>query len=423
MRKVFISGNNETRFHSLFEVVPSGGNSARRGVLEPAQLMGLVQWKTPGGLVEVLEESGPMVTKRMLKKVPRIVGIEEAVEIAESAKERGRKSRGFGKIDQSFLHMELYCDGRQGFYCSKASIERAVEEYGLVESDAAADLRAWAKEDSGSKVAIEPLSDVVLMRNICSIALRIVGNYQNPEIEDVLTQSGFKHIERSRKWWVQKGLKPSYYVIPLYHNPAVDRTVILTTPWLNNVLKYQVISPLGVDLYESRPKSSKRGYGSIENADLITAPTVTGKGMPIFNYKYNYDDVDTRYYLGICDDKSQREEAEDFIFGLGKMFMGLRATYERSKEGTGEKLGWDFDEFPPLGVNRFVEPTFETLASAMVGTILYREGRAVTACKYCGNGILASAKGKRREFCSNSCRAAYSNNGGPAVGFDRSVVK
>ena len=45
----------------------------------------------------------------------------------------------------------------------------------------------------------------------------------------------------------------------------------------------------------------------------------------------------------------------------------------------------------------------------MFGAIFYRYGCVPTTCKNCGNGILVKTKGKRREFCSPSCRTRYSN--------------
>lgn len=46
---------------------------------------------------------------------------------------------------------------------------------------------------------------------------------------------------------------------------------------------------------------------------------------------------------------------------------------------------------------------------ALFGAIFYRYGCVPAKCKNCGNGILVKTKGKRREFCSPSCRTRYSN--------------
>ena len=53
--------------------------------------------------------------------------------------------------------------------------------------------------------------------------------------------------------------------------------------------------------------------------------------------------------------------------------------------------------------------SFHSTVAAMFGAIFYRYGCVPAKCKNCGNGILVKTKGKRREFCSPSCRTRYSN--------------
>ena len=75
----------------------------------------------------------------------------------------------------------------------------------------------------------------------------------------------------------------------------------------------------------------------------------------------------------------------------------------------GDLLGWSvnapsiFDDEP---APRY---SFHSTAAAMFGAIFYRYGCVPTTCKNCGNGILVKTRGKRREFCSPSCRTQYSN--------------
>ena len=75
----------------------------------------------------------------------------------------------------------------------------------------------------------------------------------------------------------------------------------------------------------------------------------------------------------------------------------------------GDLLGWSvnapsiFDDEP---APRY---SFHSTAAAMFGAIFYRYGCVPAKCKNCGNGILVKTRGKRRRFCSPSCRTQYSN--------------
>lgn len=399
-RKVFLARNSKTNFHSLFEVVPSGSVDKVSGVLDMDTMNALVQWKNLDELVSVLERTGPVILADVYKEAKRLVPIADAVEIAE-AYGHGRASQGFGFNDESFLRMQLYLDGCEGFYPSKASVARGISNHGLLESGAVDDLRAWAKEDPGAMVAIEPIADIGYIRNLCSICLRLIANCQNPDVNAVLEASGFKHAERKHRWWITGDYRDTYYVIPFHHNTADDMTLNFSWKWGKNVFAYMVIDPLNQLVYGLRTEMKSRKLGSVGNAVTLAPPVLTGKGRPFINLGFDYENEDTRIYLGIEDDIPQAEAAERFVYGVARMFSKL-------KTKKGEPLGWDFDELPSLSSNDCPEPTFHSLASAMVGTLMYRMERLPVTCKNCGNGMLIRPKGKRREFCSDSCRSQFS---------------
>lgn len=408
-RKVFIARNEKTSFHSLFEVVPSDYVQRRRAVLDPDILNELIGWETVDELVQVLEKTGPFVASEIYPKASRIIGIDEALKIAE-AMGRGRASEGFAKNDLFFLREQLFLDGRlylegrtEGFP-SKASVARGVEKHGLVESSAYEDLALWKEEDPECKVVIEPLCDLVLVRNTCSLLLRIVANYQSGRT-DVLEASGFEHVTRdSRRLLEAKPYRGSYYVIPFVHNSGYDDTITFSMKGIKNVFGYTLVDPLRYLIDECMPSVMKHGYGSVESAILISSSALDGKNDLLRRLTSDYDYKDTCFYLGICDDVPQREAAELFVRSYAEMFSKL-------KSKTGEPLGWDFGEIPDLMSNGVPYPVFHTLAAAMVGSIVYRGGNVPVSCKNCGNAFMIKPKGKRREFCSPTCRVRYSKEG------------
>lgn len=409
-RKVFIARNGKTNFHSLFEVIPSSFVEGGDAFLDVDIVEDFTKSKSLQDIVSLLERTGPLIARSLYKKEMRTIPIDDAIEIS-SANGLGRKSEGYTRNDLSFLYLQLFLDGNRGFYPTQASISRAVKAYGLLESNALVDLEEWKSTDPDCRVVIEPLSDIVECRNLCSLALRLVSNYSNPDISDdeVLTKSGFRHFNRDHKWWIKKEYNDSYYAIPFAHNASCDMTLNFSTKWWNNVFAYELINPLHMRIVDTRPKKNEIGYGSVSNAVALTSPTVTGKPEPMFNYGKSYEDEETQYFLGLDDALSQRAEAKVFLESLANMLATLKAE-------DGSSLGWEMSLASVVQDDPMPVYSFHTLAGAMFATVLFRYGTTAATCRNCGNGMLVRSKGKRREFCSNSCRAQYyakvdTNNG------------
>ena len=403
MRKVFIAQDRRTGFHSVIEVLPSSYKFEFRDGIDSDLFNKLCQWKNLTELFSVLEETGPLVGESIYKKENRVISIDDAIDMFQGSGFFPRPT--YTENDLDFLHMQLYLDNKKGFYPSKASVSRAVKEFGLFESSGIDELVKWKNEDWGCRIVIEPLHDFVVMRNFCSVILRLIANYQDPSIENPVEESGFVRINRSRKWWVQNDLLDSYYVIPIRHNPAVDRTITFSTKWFKNVYSYEMTYPLYSAIFKTRPKSWKRGMGCIECADTLSSPTVTGKGFPFFPTKRDYDTLDSRCYLGLRDDIPQKEIIETFIKEFGEMFENLKCD-PIGNNASRTLIGWE-EQIPSPGENVSCSRVYKTLAGAMVGSLLYRADTIPVACRNCGKGMLVKNKGKRKEFCSASCRAQY----------------
>ena len=364
----------------------------------------LLRWGALDELVTAISESGPLIDRSIYKEENRRLSIDEAIEVVE---ESVGGERGFTRCDEDFLYLQLCLEGMSttgsasSLYPSQASIARDLNRHGLIESNGLDELRKWREEDPGCVVVIEPLRDVVLCRNLGSVLLRLIANIMSDH-EDVLEKSGFKRFEKKRRWWITGELKDSYYVLPFQHNSSFDMTLNYSTKWFENVFSYMVINPLETRILDLRPKKDKVLFGSVHNAVLITAQTKTGEGAPFFDIGWKPEVEKTQLYLGIDDGGPQRDEAVAFVESVAKMLAGLT-----TKDG--DPLGWSvgkpsiFDDEPAPRYH------FHSTAAAMFGAIFYRYGCVPATCKNCGNGILVKTRGKRREFCSPSCRTQYSN--------------
>ena len=403
-RNVFIARNKSTGFHSLLEVVRSDSATDATSPMDFELSERLIRWGTLDELVSSISESGPLIDRSIYKEERRRLSISEAIEVVEESAAGGR---GFTRCDEEFLYLQLCLEGTSttgsasSLYPSQASIARDIKRHGLIESDGLAELRKWQEEDPDCTVVVEPLRDIVLCRNLGSILLRLIANIK-AGYDDVLERSGFKRFEKKRRWWITGELKDSYYVLPFQHNSSFDMTLNYSTKWFKNVFSYMVINPLETRILDLRPKKDKVLFGSVPNAVLITAQIKTGEGVPFFDIGWKPEVEKTQLYLGIDDGGTQRDEAIAFVESVARMLSGLT-----TKDG--DPLGWVVGEPSVFDDEPSPRYHFHSTAASMFGAVFYRYGCVPATCKNCGNGILVKTRGKRREFCSPSCRTQYSN--------------
>ena len=403
-RNVFIARNKSTGFHSLLEVVRSDSATDATSPMDFELSERLIRWGTLDELVSSISESGPLIDRSIYKEERRRLSISEAIEVVEESAAGGR---GFTRCDEEFLYLQLCLEGTSttgsasSLYPSQASIARDIKRHGLIESDGLAELRKWQEEDPDCTVVVEPLRDIVLCRNLGSVLLRLIANIK-AGYDDVLERSGFKRFEKKRRWWITGELKDSYYVLPFQHNSSFDMTLNYSTKWFKNVFSYMVINPLETRILDLRPKKDKVLFGSVPNAVLITAQIKTGEGVPFFDIGWKPEVEKTQLYLGIDDGGTQRDEAIAFVESVARMLSGLT-----TKDG--DPLGWVVGEPSVFDDEPSPRYHFHSTAATMFGAVFYRYGCVPATCKNCGNGILVKTRGKRREFCSPSCRTQYSN--------------
>ena len=403
-RNVFIARNKSTGFHSLLEVVRSDSATDATSPMDFELSERLIRWGTLDELVSSISESGPLIDRSIYKEERRRLSISEAIEVVEESAAGGR---GFTRCDEEFLYLQLCLEGTSttgsasSLYPSQASIARDIKRHGLIESDGLAELRKWQEEDPDCTVVVEPLRDIVLCRNLGSVLLRLIANIK-AGYDDVLERSGFKRFEKKRRWWITGELKDSYYVLPFQHNSSFDMTLNYSTKWFKNVFSYMVINPLETRILDLRPKKDKVLFGSVPNAVLITAQIKTGEGVPFFDIGWKPEVEKTQLYLGIDDGGTQRDEAIAFVESVARMLSGLT-----TKDV--DPLGWVVGEPSVFDDEPSPRYHFHSTAASMFGAVFYRYGCVPATCKNCGNGILVKTRGKRREFCSPSCRTQYSN--------------
>ena len=404
IRSVFIARNRNTGFHSLFEVIGSDNAVPATAPMDFELAEHLLRWGTLDELVTAISESGPLIDRSIYKEENRRLSISEVIEVVE---EDINGACDFTRCNKDLLYLQLCLEGMSAtgsassLYPSRASVSRDIERYGLIESDGLAELRRWREADPGCTVVVEPLEDIVLCRNLGSLVLRLMANIRSGS-GDVLERSGFRHFDKIHRSRIAGELEDSYYVLPFLHNPSIDMTLNYSTRRFDNVFAYMVVDPLETRILGLRPEGDGGLFGAVGNAVLMPAKMGAGGPAPFFSVDSKPEIERAQLYLGIADGASQRDGAVAFVESAAAMLSGLTTA-------DGDPLGWSvvgpsiFDDEPTPGY------LFHSTAAAMFGAVFYRYGCIPATCKYCGNGILVKTGGKRREFCSPSCRTRHSN--------------
>lgn len=364
----------------------------------------LLRWGTLDELVAAISESGPLIDRSIYKEENRRLSINEAIEVVE---ESVGGERGFTRCDEDFLYLQLCLEGMSAtgsassLYPSRASVSRDIERHGLIESDGLAELRRWREADPGCAVVVEPLEDIVLCRNLGSLVLRLTANIRSG-CGDVLERSGFRHFDEMRRCQIAGKPKGSYWAIPFKHDPSIDMTINYSTRRFGKVFAYMVVNPLETRIFDRRPKGDGDFSGSLGNEVLMSARDGAGEPASFFDVSWKPEVERTQLYLGIDDTGSQGDGAVVFVESVAEMLAGLTTV-------GGNPLGWSVDAPSIFDDEPAPRYRFHSTAAAMFGAVFYRYGYIVATCKYCGNGILVKTKGKRREFCSPSCRTRHSH--------------
>ena len=379
IRSVFIARNRSTGFHSLIEVVGSGDPVPAAAPMGSELAERLLRWGTLDELVEAISESGPLVDRGIYREEGRRLSISEAIEIVDGSISG---ERGFERCNEKFLYLQLCLEGTSAtgsassLYPSRASVSRDVKRHGLIESGG-------------------------IDRNLGSLVLRLMANIA-AGYDDVLERSGFRHFDEMRRCQIARKPKGSYWAIPFKHDPSIDMTLNYSTRRFGKVFAYMVVNSLETRIFDRRPKGDGDFSGSLGNAVLMSARDGAGEPASFFDVSWKPEVERTQLYLGIDDTGSQGDGAVVFVESVAEMLAGLTTV-------GGNPLGWSVDapsifDDEPAPIYRF-----HSTAAAMFGAVFYRYGYILATCKYCGNGILVKTKGKRREFCSPSCRTRHSH--------------
>lgn len=266
---------------------------------------------------------------------------------------------------------------------------------------AAAELDILVDNDfvrDGCEYIIEPVHDWLVLRNLMSISLRLLANSRaaaaEGTLDNVLTATGFRHIEpQSDAAQTALDGKPAY-VIPVAYNPFFSRPLIDLT-WND-----QSIWPFFCRISETDQGEAEKLLGVVGVKHLIGAKDIrfitsvqADKAKASLKLKKEADSPEkTWLYLAlIANEGGQEATANTFLRAMDSVF-GTREIACGGERGT-----------------ELHAPSHPTnMPEAMWALAWEHPNRYLMSCKHCGRVQFSYMLGGETAFCSPGCRSAYS---------------
>lgn len=351
---IYIARNRNVRTHSFFRVLDSEEPTLMAKGELPDFINGLVSAKGHKQLVSAMEGCRCLLlnTRGSAKQPKRTLTANECIDELQ---------RSYVPANGHKLAQEMYMLSPKQLRSnsSKESPAAAFDAYSC-------DFIGMLKQmDPETKIAIEPVQDWMTFRNLLTVTACILANIENHPLGGrVLEAAGFTKAGKD-----QLGLPA--LSIPFKHNAA------LPSGTLNHPANPADLSLQDTDYLLS----------CYNNDELIEMPADGG----------------TNLHLRISQrpGESQVDMAKRFVIAVWEKTQSL-------VDLDGRSLGMTQDTeslFDPR--QDAISYIFHSLVSQSFNTLCYHPGRKLVVCKHCGNGVLASKKGKAKEFCSDSCRAQY----------------
>lgn len=264
-----------------------------------------------------------------------------------------------------------------------------------------------AKMEGDCRILVEPVQDWMMFRNTIAIGASLLANIEAPrEDERALEAAGFSRF-------AGEALGFPIFALPLKFSASTFALEFGRHP-----LRSGGLNPADVDYLYSRYYADEaditRKHGPIPtttrplggDADVFLASTyiATRRGITALDIaKLLPVEKDTNVYLCVraLDGMGQIDLAK-------KVVRALWTKTQMLTDAGGSPLGMSPDPeslFDPLHKS---EPyKCNSLVSSAWNALCFHSGRRLISCKYCGSGVLASAKGPAKEFCNDSCRTQY----------------
>ena len=351
---IYIARNRDMSTHSFFKVLDSNGDGLMPEKKLSRFINALVSAKGHKQLVSAIEECPCLLfqTNGGAGQSRRMLTAEECIEEIQA---------NYVPTDARKLTQEMYMLSPKQLRAnsSKESPAVAFDAYSC-------DFIGMLKQmDPETKIAVEPVQDWMTFRNLLAVTACILANIENlPSDGRVLKAAGFTEAGKDR------------FGLPSLGIPFKHKTALPSSPSAHPA------GPPGPDAQDADYLLS-----CYKDDEFIESPADWGANLHLL--------------ISQRPEESQVDMAKRFVIAVWEKTQSL-------VDLDGKSLGMTQDMeslFDPEQDS--ISYIFHSLVSQSFNMLCYHPGRKLVVCKHCGNGVLASKKGKAKEFCSDSCRAQY----------------
>lgn len=137
-----------------------------------------------------------------------------------------------------------------------------------------------------------------------------------------------------------------------------------------------------------------------EHVGLLCGDELPSKAKSIYG-EWEKEAIDRTLFLGASATLTETQLASDFI-------CSLLATARNAKSIDGQPIGWNLDYSSAVMERSAPKATFHSQWSELLYmTAFHSDELEAGLCKNCGRPMLVRTHGKRRMFCSDSCRTKF----------------
>ena len=350
----------------------------------------VLQCKSAEGFMDILEEVGPFLFHSSKKNE---VEVEYAIE---------HFGELFAAPDAAKLQELFYFENPAMGYGPKASLERVVSQRSIPSSSE--EFRKMFTDRLPSYVlVVESVAECVFLRNLVSLIARI-GAVARENTDtwfsypDLFALSGFGCKELYNERYA--------YYLPLGNGLYVPSKE--TERLEGAIIRKRVSERVPAAMIDS-VREMNGGFEKSVPWCREEKPAVSVSGLNSFIVH----GLEGLFEEGIPEDEFYARKDMDFlvVFAESKGYIEQEIEYlydavVRMLKGI-SRCWW----FKMIGVRQegYQTPVCESIVSRMFAAVLFANDLVPRVCKHCGNGIMDVRKHKKREFCSNSCRAAFTS--------------
>lgn len=384
----------DSGLHCVVRMVPSGDSlTPYEGVSDQDAINSLVSARSLNKLLAAIDYLPPLIPSQA--DGMRVLRVREVA---------GRVGEMFQRSDLGVLLDECAYYSNRAVKTDERGAKIAINARDVLGGGLEAELAQVIDlgQENSYRVSVEPLLDWCFARNCAGLILRMVAALQADGSGDILEAVGFKLREN-------RGLMTNVWTIPLAFNPFFAPR---TRFGRDQVEEHSPLLFNATTRFEDPNTRIPRWNIGDGGAFLLTSFDANDTRRPLLKTPEGGGSNDERA-LHLCiedpEGRGGRNLAREILGAFWHMARDLRFQETRNSQAT--ELGWEiaqsgvFDDVPSI--------TIRPLSgfSKLLYQSYYRGDQRLAVCRNCGCATLQQNHGRKREFCSDACRAQWVSEG------------